>query len=157
LLAIAVLLELLGDSFRVMYVKESEHGTVERGRYTLDRFFSRDDCVELMIAFQELFIADGRCNVWFTDVDSRSVVVYDQHDLIYFYGPRWRAIPKLLGLGILPGRVRRISREPHAHLTARRQDPLEQELVHQAGTNWEPLLEGLDTFAEKLPSSDGEN
>jgi hypothetical protein len=37
--------------------------------------------------FQELFEQDARQHVWIGSVDNSSLLVYDNHDVIYAYGP----------------------------------------------------------------------
>lgn len=157
LFIISKLISLVGDRFRVTYVREHQEGEVEQGRYLLRHSFEYREAIEFLYTHQEFLLCDGRHHLWIMNETQKSGIVYDQHDLIYYYGPQLRAIAFLLYREFLPTRSLSHSNFPHGHGFRSTFDEEEAEIVSQPGTYWSPLVEDIDTYrTDDLRSSPGD-
>ena len=86
-----LLLDLAGEfpdqQWYVMYVLLVERGRNEPGRYRSDPFKSHAELESFMQSFREFFEGDGRHHVWIGSVSGEGLLVYDQHNVIFAYGP----------------------------------------------------------------------
>jgi hypothetical protein len=92
--------------------------------------------------FQTYLESDGRHHVWVVSVPTNATLVFDNHNLIYAYGPLDEFVPILLQRGFseqeAPIPV------PHVHHYHEGFDSSEREIM--AYWNWQqfPLAEGDD-------------
>src|ERR1700722_5521610 len=90
--------ELKSGEFYILFVLLlSRLGRHEPGRYQSNLFQSLEQLAEFMWSFQEFFESDGRHHVWIGH--RQGTVVYDQHDVLFVYGPIERLRSLLLDLG----------------------------------------------------------
>jgi hypothetical protein len=115
---------------------------VEAGRWEsipltqpeLDRFTQR---------YGELFEDDARAQLWVGELDGAGMLVLDEHDLIYAYGPLTRFERVLGEQDYAPGDPR--VPEPHQHRYSKQFDELEDRLRRL--WPWSQILP-LDTVPE---------
>jgi hypothetical protein len=100
----------------------------------LERFAAR---------FGELFEDDARAQLWIGEMRNDNLLVLDEHDLIYAYGPLHRFEHVLRERGYIPGDPS--IPEPHEHHYNRQFDELEREL--RRGWAWHRTLP-LETVPE---------
>jgi hypothetical protein len=92
-----VLLELarrLPEPFGVLYLLSSRTGEHRDGRYRSPEPTNRKATEAFVQGFREYFEGDGRHHVWLTSLPDAGTLVYDNHDVIYAYGPldRYREV-----------------------------------------------------------------
>ena len=75
------------EPFGLLYVLPVPRGGGESGRYQSPAPVNFADMELFLWQFQELFEQDARQHVWIGSVDNSSLLVYDNHDVIYAYGP----------------------------------------------------------------------
>ncbi|MCC6491253.1 MAG: hypothetical protein IT364_27435 [Candidatus Hydrogenedentes bacterium] len=92
--------------------------------------------------FREYFEGDGRHHVWFSDVASSSLLVYDNHDLIYSYGNDDEIISLLRKKGFTEGNPR--IPDPHTHHYNDAFDWAEDEIMRYFNWRRFPLQEEHD-------------
>ena len=148
LYVIATLLPLIGDPVRIQYVREHNKGPVAPGRYLLRESMSTKEVIEFMRLYSQFLLCDGRHHFWVMNARQSRAIVYDQHDMLYFYGPCASAIWRLVCAGFFPGRVPSISRIMHAHIIEPEFDRVELEIVNRPGIHWEPPVEGVDIYLD---------
>jgi hypothetical protein len=128
--------------FGVLYVLVTSRLGHELGRYQIPEPCSFDDLELFAYTFQEYFEQDGRHHLWFTDMPSRSQLVYDNHDIIYAYGNIEWYCQFLDARGFSRQDVRIAN--PHSHLYNQEFDRCEDEILKY--WNWKhfPLQEHDD-------------
>jgi hypothetical protein len=85
--------------------------------HEIERFLDR---------FGELFEDDARAQLWIGQLDGAGMLVLDEHDLIYAYGPLTQFESVLVQRGLSPGDP--VIPEPHEHRSSAQFDPLEADL-----------------------------
>ena len=77
----------LPEPLRLLYVLVvPRNGDHEAGRYHSEFELSFDEVSGFLDEFEDFLEADGRHHLWIAN-PSHGTLVYDQHDLIYAYGP----------------------------------------------------------------------
>jgi len=134
------LASLLSEPFAILYVLLVPRGGSEAGRYQ-SSWLSREEVTELFERCADFWEQDGRHHVWLHSATDRATLVYDQHDVIYAYGPldEFAALLEAEGFaeaGDLDFPV------PHGHCYHREFDAMERELASSPGWKHSPLHEG---------------
>lgn len=133
-----VLLELasvLQAPFGVLYVMLVPRGGSRPGRYQSPRL-NRAEVAALFDRFGCFWDEDGRHHVWLHSEPGQATLVYDQHNVVFAYGPLpdFRRVLKTLGYS----EASELSfPEPHAHQYHRGFDEAERALVSLPG--WKPF------------------
>ena len=91
-----------------------------------------------LLEFREYFETDGRHHVWVMSVPESSTLVYDQHNVIYAYGPLQEFTEILNESGLQRGTVRFPS--PHSHNYNPENDDAEERLLQRWEWLESPLL-----------------
>jgi hypothetical protein len=136
-----VLLDLarcLREPFGVLYVLLlSRTGAHESGRYQSDVPASRAEAEAFVRRFGDYFEGDGRHHLWLMSLPDEATLVYDNHDLIYGYGPlnQYRAV--LSGRGFSEGTT--AIPAPHQHCYNAEYDGAENDLMDYWGWRRFPL------------------
>ncbi|MFT3764577.1 MAG: hypothetical protein QM820_03530 [Minicystis sp.] len=105
------LLRPLPAPFGILHVLlASRRGNAAARRQAPDPMELRD-VAGFLRAFEAFFERDGRHHVWVTSLPSESTIVYDNHDLIYAYGP----LERFIGLAEVRGLTRRPIQIPAPH------------------------------------------
>ena len=86
--------------------------------------------------FCALFVDDARAQGWIGATDGSGLLVLDEHDLLYAYGPLDAFSSRLRATGFIPGEPR--APDPHEHHYNEEFDPLEQRL--RAWSRWQRVL-----------------
>jgi hypothetical protein len=73
--------------FEVLYVLLVPRGGGKSGRYQAPKPIDFGEVELFLWQFQELFESDARQHVWVGSADNSSLLVYDNHNVIYAYGP----------------------------------------------------------------------
>lgn len=104
----------LPEPFGVLYVltvpRKGEH---EPGRYQSEQPCSRSELEAFLDRFRDYFEQDGRHNLWVFSLPSRAQIIYDNHNVLYGYGPLESFASVAQSRGMTNGEVRFPS--PHAH------------------------------------------
>ena len=76
----------------ILYVLVSPRGENLEGRYQSPVIETREELETFLIHFKDYFETDGRHNVWVGTVQNKGMIIYDQHNIIYAYGPteQWK-------------------------------------------------------------------
>ncbi len=108
------LTKLLSESFGVLYVLTVPHGSgSEPGRYQNVQPSTRTEMETLLKRFRRYFESDARHHLWVTSLPSSALLVYDNHNVIYAYGPLDEFKEVLRASDLTEGQVR--FPFPHAH------------------------------------------
>lgn len=75
------------EPFGLLYVLLVPRGGGESGRYQSPAPVTSVELESFLWQYQDLFEKDARQHLWITSVDNSSLLVYDNHDVIYAYGP----------------------------------------------------------------------
>ncbi|MCC6907888.1 MAG: hypothetical protein IT430_08120 [Phycisphaerales bacterium] len=134
------LMEAMEAPFVLLYVlavpRTSEHAA---GRYESPWMHERGEVSQLLDEFREYFENDGRHQVWIIGDGNKSQLVYDQHDLIYAYGPLNDFATALRTAGFREGEPR--VPVPHSHHYNHEYDGEESRLIETREWKWFPLKE----------------
>jgi len=133
--------ELRGEPWFVLYVLLVPRlGNREPGRYQSEPFGTHVELAAFLSAFRGFFEDDGRHHVWVGSAANDGVLVYDQHNVIFAYGPieRFRAILDARGF-----RERSFwFPAPHVHSYSPENDAEEERLMAEAEWTYSPLRPG---------------
>lgn len=140
-LMIELAAELQGHPWFILYVLLVPRlGNRESGRYQSEPFETHTELASVLSAFRAFFEGDGRHHVWVGSPSDGGTLVYDQHNVIFAYGPleRFRAILKAQGY-----------REesfwfptPHYHSFVEEYDAEEERLMRELEWQYSPLRPG---------------
>ena len=135
--------ELRGDPWWVLYVLLVPRlGNREPGRYQSEPFETHAALAAFLEAFRSFFEGDGRHHVWVGSAANDGLLVYDQHNVIFAYGPLDRFEVLLTSIGFtrrefwFPG--------PHVHAFDPAHDGGEERLMAEMPWQWFPLQPGDD-------------
>jgi hypothetical protein len=87
--------ELQGSPWFVLYVLlVPRQGNRQQGRYQSEPFESMAALASFLQSFRAFFEGDGRHHVWVGSGANDGLLVYDQHNVIFAYGPldRFKAV-----------------------------------------------------------------
>jgi hypothetical protein len=141
---IEVILRLIREMtppYWVLYILMVPHHDSSRaGRYQLGGSWDDDASRELLTSFKDFFEGDARHHLWIGSNSDRSMVVYDQHNVIFAYGPVDQFAAILQAQGLQEGPVN--YPYPHTHHFRSAFDHFEQELLTHYSATWYPLEDG---------------
>lgn len=72
--------------YYILYILLLSHAGRTPGRYQSQLIDCHEDLQLFIWTFQTFFEGDGRHHIWIASPDSPSLLVYDQHDVIFAYG-----------------------------------------------------------------------
>lgn len=101
---------------------------------------SRAETEAFVTRFRAFFEGDGRHHLWLTSLPDRETIVYDNHDLIYAYGPLDAYRATLGRAGFTEGPIRIPA--PHQHRYNVDFDAAEREVMH----HWAWRLSDLQPY-----------
>lgn len=112
-----LLLENMQEPFWLLYVllvPRADDGS--SGRYQSEAFFTKSEVRDFLEKFHLFLESDGRQSLWIKSSDSPDLLVYDQHNLIFAYGPieQWEQRLNSLGWKEVADEDLRIP-TPHMH------------------------------------------
>ena len=135
------LVRLLPEPFGMLYVLVVPRGhSGEPGRYQSAQPCDRDELEAFLRHFQTYFESDARQHLWLFSLPSRAQLIYDNHNVIYAYGPLDEFKRVIVAKGLTEGKVEFPA--PHAHHYHAEFDEAERQVMQY----WEwihfPLQEG---------------
>lgn len=132
----------LPEPFGILYVLLVSRNEHEPARYQSPYPCQRDEMEAFLENFREFLERDGRHHIWVMSLPESSTLVYDQHNIIYAYGPLKQFREVLQKEGLERGAVSLPC--PHSHNYNPQFDQDEQRLFDH--WNWlkSPLMEGDD-------------
>ena len=132
----------LPEPFGVLYVLLVSRKGNRPARYQCPNPCSRHDMETFLLEFREYFETDGRHHVWVTSLPESTTLVYDQHNVIYAYGPLQRFTEILKESGLQKGDV--TFPVPHRHNYNPENDDTEERLFQHWAWIGSPLLPSDD-------------
>jgi len=130
----------LGEPFSLLYVLVVPRSDQAEGRYQ-SQWMSRSDLWPLFDRFAPFWDQDARHHVWLFSDPDRATLVYDQHNVIFAYGPIEDYVRILEAAGYSEGQDLRFP-APHAHHYHIDFDGDEREIVSLPGWTKSPLRDG---------------
>jgi hypothetical protein len=128
----------LPGPYTLLYVLVAPQTGAQPGRYVLQQSLDEREMHDFLGAFREFFEGDARHHLWIGASDG-SLLVYDQHDLIYAYGPLDRLGEAATDMGLREAPVEMPF--PHTHHFRSTMDSFEERLLSEFLWNWLPLEE----------------
>jgi hypothetical protein len=129
--------ELKGPWFVLYVLLVPRQGNRESGRYQPEPFETHAQLSAFLMAFRSFLEGDGRHHVWVGSAANDGVLVYDQHNVIFAYGPldRFKSVLQRRGFQ---------KREfwfpaPHFHSYVPENDAEEERLMSEAEWQYSPL------------------
>jgi hypothetical protein len=133
--------ELKGHPWFVLYLLlVPRQGNRPAGRYQSQPFESHKELKAFLLAFRDFFEGDGRHHVWVGSASNDGLLVYDQHNVIFAYGPLLRFEELLSARGF--GRKEFWFPSPHAHSYQPNYDSEEERLMKELNCKHSPLKPG---------------
>jgi hypothetical protein len=126
---ILLLLSLLEEPLTLLYVLHTPRGESQPGRYQSPEM-TRHEVLGLLDRFSAYLTSDARHDLWIRSLTA--FLVWDSHDIVYFYGDLITAEAQLQTAGYAEGEV--LIPSPHAHNYHAALDADEQSLV--AACEW---------------------
>jgi len=124
----------LGD-YLLLYVLLVARGGPKPGRYESPRALTYDELESFLRQFAAFFATDGRHHLWIGSTEDEGTLVYDQHNVIYAYGPLDAYIDLLTDEGFNESPVHVPT--PHCHYYNAANDAAERALF--AHWDWIPF------------------
>jgi hypothetical protein len=118
----------LTPPFFVLYVLVTTRRGNELGRYQSPLIETKEELDSFFRHFRDYFETDGRHHVWIGTVDNSGTIIYDQHNVIFAYGPTDKWKEELMNNG-----YREKSFElpaPHSHEFHSDNDKYEDEIMN---------------------------
>lgn len=133
----------LPEPFGVLYVLVVPRGgSGEPGRYQSAQPCDRKELERFLRRFQKLLESDARQHLWLLSLPSQAQLIYDNHNVIYAYGPLDAFKRVLTAKGLTEGQVQFPS--PHAHNYNAEFDEDERQIMSYWEWIYFPLAEGDD-------------
>lgn len=136
------LVKFLRPPFIVLYVLQVGNEEIVPGRYELDQSFSYEELTRFFRRFRDFFENDGRHHIWVRSDASDATLVYDQHNVIYAYGPLDEFEKVCMRNGLSQGNVE--IPFPHVHAFQARFDDELVALLSEWTWIRSDLVEGVD-------------
>jgi len=108
------LLDKMAEPFQVLYVFLVPRTERMPGRYQGPHELRRTELDAFLNRFETFFEGDGRHDLWIRSATDSSLLVYDQHNVIYAYGPLESFKGSLASLGLREVPAIRFP-DPHVH------------------------------------------
>jgi len=140
-----LLLELSRDTegpFGILYVLLVSRCGNRPGRYQSPEPIDAGQLADFLADYRDYFENDGRHHVWIMSLSDSATLVYDNHDVVYAYGPLESYERTVTRLGLRNHQVR--FPVPHTHCYNFEYDAEEERLFEQWRWLHFPLEEGDD-------------
>jgi hypothetical protein len=121
------LLDNLNPPYFILYVLVVSRLRNEHGRYQSPLLETKQEVVDFLLDFKEYLETDARHHLWIGAMDNNGTLVYDQHNVIYAYGPLNAFKQTLLKLDFTEEEFSFPA--PHCHHFHDSNDAFEQELL----------------------------
>jgi len=136
------LLDCMQGPFGMLYVLIVPRCDHERGRYQCESPREKWQLIEFLEEFRDYFENDGRHHLWISGQSDQSQLIYDNHNVIYAYGPLQEFESSLRKAGLTRGQFTRPA--PHVHAYSAEFDRDEDRIF--TAYNWKqfPVVEDFD-------------
>ncbi len=135
------LTRLLPEPFGILYVLlVPRTGENEPSRYQSGQPCDRNELEAFLNQFRDFFECDGRHHLRIMSLSGQAQIIYDNHNLIYAYGPLDMFVSAAEANGLTQGAA--IIPSPHAHHYNAPFDADERALLNYWEWLWFPLAEG---------------
>jgi hypothetical protein len=84
---IQALSSVMNEPFGILYVLVVPRAQGKAGRYQSSQPLSREGLDLFLLNFREFLQNDARHHLWIASVDKTASLIYDNHNVIYGYGP----------------------------------------------------------------------
>ena len=133
----------LPEPFGILYVLIVPRGSGSKaGRYQSPAPSSRQETEIFLSRFRDYFESDGRHHVWVMSLLASATLVYDNHNVIYAYGPLAQFKKVLTARGFSEKRVQFPA--PHVHNYNQEYDSEEREIMTYWNWKYFPLADDDD-------------
>jgi hypothetical protein len=122
----------LQEPFGILFVLLVSRCGNAPGRYQSPEPTSREDTEYFLRRYAEFFQNDGRSHLWLMSLPDEATIVYDNHDVLYAYGPIDSYVRVLERRGLRRAPVR--FPVPHTHCYNEPYDPIEEAVL--GAWNW---------------------
>lgn len=136
---IADLADSLAEPYYLLYVLLVSRTGREEGRYESANPLTARDLRDFLSVHAAFLENDGRHHFWIRSIENEGLLVYDQHNVIYAYGPLDQFEQLLKRRGFRPGTVRFPA--PHTHHYHASYDSAEDRLFADGEWFHSPLRE----------------
>lgn len=123
----------------VLLVPASDH---KPGRYQSPPIASHEALADILTRYAAFFESDSRHHLWIGVFDGHGQIVYDNHNILYAYGPLDDFEGVLLDAGLTRGTVEIPC--PHVHHYTRGAATTEDALFDEWVWEWYPLVDEHD-------------
>jgi hypothetical protein len=137
------LVDLLPEPFGILYVLLTPRaGSGTAGRYQSPAPSSRSELTSFIRKFKDYLELDGRHHLWIISLPTSATLVYDNHNVIYAYGPLDSFRQVIRKRGLQDGDVKIPA--PHVHNYNQQFDTSEKEIMSYWDWIYFPLAENDD-------------
>jgi hypothetical protein len=136
---ITKLSRVLPEPFGILYVLLVSRTDNEAGRYQCPHPCKRKEMESFLAEFKEYFESDGRHHIWVASIPAAATLVYDQHNVIYAYGPLEQFKQILHHEGLRESKISFPA--PHAHNYNSEFDEQEQKVLDYWDWRKSPVME----------------
>jgi hypothetical protein len=131
------------EPFGILYVLLVSRRDNDLGRYQCPSPCKREEMESFLREFKEYFESDGRHHIWVVSIPASATLVYDQHNVIYAYGPLAQFKKILHGEGLRENPISFPA--PHAHNYNQQFDEQEQKVLDYWDWRKSPLTPDDET------------
>jgi hypothetical protein len=111
----------------VLYVLVTTRRENKLGRYQSPLIETKEELENFFQHFRDYFETDGRHHIWIATVDNSGTIIYDQHSVIFAYGPTDKWKEELLKKGFKEKPFQFPA--PHSHQFQSDNDKYEDEIL----------------------------
>lgn len=133
----------LKEPFGILYVLTVPRVNTELdGRYQCPRPLTYKELQNFCSEYKEYLQLDGRHMLWIVAIEKNELMVYDKHNVIYYYGDLEKTIKLLENKGFKNQEVE--FPHPHIHRYNKENDMLEEKILNHWEWRRTPLQDGDD-------------
>lgn len=136
------LLRALPEPFCILHVLITSRCGSHLARRQHPQMLPRSGAAHFLREYEAFFEGDGRHHVWVMSVPAEATIVYDNHDLLYAYGPLERFVGIAAARGMNEGEIGIPA--PHMHGYHEAYDEAEERLLSAVDWLESPLQPGDD-------------
>jgi hypothetical protein len=137
------MLRTMEPPYWILYVLLVSREDATPGRYQSPYTLESEETEKFLLRFSEFFEKDGRHHLWIGAEDRSSLLVYDNHNIIYAYGELPKFVAVLKSHGMLQSDIVRIPC-PHSHNYNSEFDEQQREILKVWDWKYSPLRDGDD-------------
>ena len=136
------LIDAMRGPFGILYVLTVPRCDHKQGRYQSESPCEKWQLVSFLEEFRDYFEKDGRHHLWLLGLGDKSQIIYDNHNVLFAYGPLSAFERVLEDAGLTRGEVP--APAPHVHVYAEQFDADEDRIFAAHHWKWFPLVQDFD-------------